>query len=146
MSELSQEIAAKLKADQQAQTIQDAKFVEQQRLKRVNGWSVWKDARDAVKSECEELNRDTGRETAVFEVAPSSALTVRATVGERQKQLRAEYDAEGHVLQWECGNQRGRWHLATLGNGSVTFVRGQEAASITAQEIAEQLLKTLFET
>jgi hypothetical protein len=145
MNDWSKETADKLKAKQKHQSTQDEQFLELQRLKRPTSNPVWSDVRSAVRTECENLNREMGEQILAFEVAPSSELNVRAEAG-KYGLLHAEFNPDAHTLLWNCGDREGHWYLATLGDGRVTFVRGREDAPIKADEIAKVLLDILLGT
>jgi hypothetical protein len=145
MNDWSKKTADKLKAKQKNQMTQDENFLEQQRLKRPNDNTVWSDVRSAVRTECENLNREMGEQILAFEVAPSSELNVRTAVG-KYGLLHAKFNPDTHTLLWNCGDREGHWYLATLGDGRVTFVRGREDAPIKADEIATALLDILLGT
>ena len=80
MNDWSKTTADKLKAKQKTPMTQDENILEQQRLKRANGDTVWSDVRSALRTECESLNREMGEQILAFEVAPSSELNVRTDV------------------------------------------------------------------
>ena len=145
MTDLAKIISARLRATNQAQTLQDEKFVEQQRLKRANGNGVWQEVREAVIAHCDAVNREMGAKVAIVEPTASSQLRIRALLNASSVRiLRAEYFTEQLQMHWECEDRHGHWHLATMGNGRVTFVRGQMDEPVKSQEIADHLFKILF--
>jgi hypothetical protein len=145
MSDLAKKIAARLKSTHEARAIQDEKFVEQQRLKRANGNGVWLEVRNAIITECRDINREMGQQIAVCEETASGELNVGIIINEAPRKLHVEFSKEGLQMHWNCGDRHGHWHLATMGSGRVTFVRGQEQAPISPEEIAATLIKILFD-
>lgn len=145
MSDLAKKIAARLKSTHEARAIQDEKFVEQQRLKRANGNGVWLAVRNAVIAECRDINREMGQQIAVCEETASGELNVGTIINEAVRKLHVEFCKEGLQVHWNCGNRHGHWHLAATGSGQVTFVRGQEQAPISPEEIAANLIEILFD-
>jgi len=145
MSDLAKKIAARLKSTHEARAIQDETFVEQQRLKRANGNSVWLDVRNAIIAECRDINREMGQQIAVCEETASGELNVGVIINEAPRKLHVEFSKEGLQTNRNCGNRHGHWHLATTGSGQVTFVRGQEQAPISPKEIADDLINIIFD-
>jgi hypothetical protein len=138
--------AAKLNKQLADQKVQSAEFLEKQRLKKANGTPLWMEVREAVKTSCEDFNREMSRPVLCFEVTPNKELKVRADVEGMHRCLIAQFDAERCFIEWECEEKRkGPWGMATTSNGDVVFVKSAPVyEQITPKAIAEVMLNSLL--
>src|ERR1700682_616920 len=124
MNDWADMTAAKLRAQHQEKMLQDAKFVEQQRIKKARGAPLWTEVRNSVKQNCDALNLNMKRNVLAFEVVPNTEISVRADVGGKHLWLKAEFDEAQGVLQWTCGDRGDKWELMVTDDGGVVFAWG----------------------
>lgn len=144
MTKNTSTIAASLQRDEKMRAIADEKFVEQQRLKRANGNGLWLELREAIVTECNDLNREMGKTITRIDETASHTLKVRTILEGRPRILVLVYEKEGLYVDWSCEQRGAHWHIATVGDGSLTFARGQMMEPIRTDEVAGIMMRILF--
>ena len=137
-------IASVLQHDEHMRAIADEKFVEQQRLKRANGNGLWLELREAIVTECNDLNREMGKTIARIDETASHTLKVRTTLEGQPRVLVVVYEKEGLYVDWTCEQRGAHWHIVTMGDGRLTFARGQIMEPIRTDEVAGIMIRILF--
>ena len=143
MNDWADNMAGRIRQRRQNQEVRDAKFVEKQRIKRANGEPLWRQVRDHVKQNCDDLNKRTGETLLTFEVGQLSEIHVRGEVDGKHRILSATYDPEQCTLTYTCGDKSDSWEVLVGDDGTVTFGWGMGIQS-TPASIANQMLNTLL--
>lgn len=144
MTKNTSAIAASLQRDEKIRKTTDEKFVEQQRLKRANGNGLWLELREAIVTECDDLNREMGKVVAKIDETASHTLKVRTTQNDQPRVLELVYHKEMLYVEWSCEDRGAHWHIVTMGNGGLTFARGQIMEPIRTDEVAGIMMRILF--
>lgn len=134
MNDWADAAAAKLRDKEEGQRIKDAKFVEEQRIKKARGTPLWHEVRKLVKQNCEDINRNMGRVVLTFEVVPNSEISIRADIGGKHEWVKASFDENQGLLEWNSDN---KWFVSVTENGGIGFYWGM--VPTTPDSIARQL-------
>ena len=143
MSDWALKAVKRLKSQQQDQRIQDEVFLEKQRIKRVYGLPLWLKVRENVRLNCSDFNREAGKEIMMFDnSAPSTELTVRATINGKHRSTHASFDESLGELSCCSGSNIGHWSLRATEDGQAQFFGSR--GSSTPDLIAEQIMGPLI--
>jgi hypothetical protein len=143
MNDWADNVAARLKQRKQNQELKNAKFVEQQRIKRTKGEPLWQQVRDDVCQKCDALNKKIGEDTLRFEEGREFTFSVWSKVEGKSRHLSAKYDSETCTLWWGCEGTSDSLEVLVLDDGGACFGSGMEIPS-TPSSIAQQMLNALL--
>jgi hypothetical protein len=147
MSTWAKNAASKLKAQEQAKAIADAKFVEEQKLKRAKGEPLWEELKRILRAECEELNLEMHREVLQIDRVPSAYFGIGTDLGRGQRKVSIEFVAEQNLIKWHSIPDFGEgiWDMQAVNDGSLVFTLGPPMyQQTTANEISHKLLDILL--
>ena len=136
-------MAGRIKTRRQDRPLNDAKFVEVQRIKRTKAEPLWKAVRNQVRENCDALNKKMGEAVLTFEIVADFEISVRTELDGQHNFLHVDFDAERCVLSWSCGKKQGKWEVIVSEDGSLTSAWGMGIPSNPAS-IANEMLTALL--
>src|SRR5438067_3393532 len=100
MDDWAKKWAGKLRKREEDSRITDAKFVEQQKLKKEFGPPLWAELCEQVNAKCEALNKELHNQVLMFELTRQGEMIVITSLHSKRKELRVAFNQETGTLSW----------------------------------------------
>jgi|SRR5271157_521144 len=145
MTEWSQKMAEKLRKRSEHQSVQDAKFVELQRMKREVGPQLWNSVKSDLRAEGKALNMELGKELIIEGNSPANnEFVVVANHESGAHEARIIFSVETGRLTYTAGPGKNDTFELSVGQmGPMAFYSGM--IPHTTGSIARQILESLLD-
>jgi len=155
MNDWAKRLADEVKKQQDQAASDNAKFLENQRLKKEFGPVLWRGVVAEVKNGCTAMNRELRSNVAVVVDTSENELNVRnEKIPERR--LTSSFDVDKALVAWDVrplrsgGSAQGHYEVAVDKDGKAQlYQQGPHGESLLVEpssfaEIAERMLAFLF--
>lgn len=127
MGNWSDDAVTRLKAQQSEKSQQDARFLEEQRIKRAQGFAYWKQIRASARDNCTEFNQKYGGTALRFQVGQEMSLLVASDINHQARQLSANYNENSTSISWQCVALNGDTN--PVADGTIEICIGSDGAA-----------------
>jgi hypothetical protein len=123
----------------------DATFLEEQRLKREFGPSLWREVVEEIKVNCEEPNKDMGAKVATLDFL-SNEINALGTTAYGTNKLIARFNPGQSIIDWETKDSSGQFEVAIGPDGRPSFHQKTGVGLVpVSKSVAEHMLNALFQ-
>jgi hypothetical protein len=147
MNDWAKNWAGKIKKRHDDRTLHNAKFVEEQKLKKEFGPPLWATICEEVKTRCEALNNEMNEQILTYQFTRQGEISVIGNLDGKRKELRAAFNQQTSTINWESAGHRNSLSLKVSDDGTGAAFYGGEVTMVpsTPQSIARQMLDPLLD-